>query len=113
MSDIEEIINQADLRAQLRHQKEILEIGFLDDCVFVYGGGMFDLTPEFISGVALRAKNKNQLWIIDRNKNPIMINDAQGFVDQAAELYEQAIEKYCTECDNLRRRRSVTAIVMP
>lgn len=112
MSDIEEILNQADLRAQLKHQKEILEIGFLDDCVFAHNGGLFDVTPEFLAGVSHRSKSKNQLWLIDRNKNPILVNDAQGFVQQATDIYEQAIEKYCTNCDNLRRKRSVTAIVM-
>lgn len=112
MSELKEILNHADLRAQLRHQKEILEIGFMDDCVLAHNGGLFDITPEFIAGIAYRARFKNQLWLLDRNKNPIMLSDAQAFVDQATELYEQAIEKYCTECDNLRRRRNVTAIVM-
>ena len=111
MSDLEEILNQTDLRAQLRHQKEILEVGFLDDCVFAYNGGLFDLTPEFLAGVYLRSKNKNQFWIIDRNKNPIMINDAAAFVEQAVNIYEQAIEKYCGQCNDLRRKRSVTSII--
>jgi hypothetical protein len=110
MTDLDEILEHADYLEQLRHQKEIINITFQDECVFAYGGGLFELTPEFIAGVQVRA-NGSELWVLDRNRNAIQITNVEQFVTQAVSAYNLAIKNYAEAAAALTVKRSVKAII--
>ena len=109
---LDTILEWADLRTQFKQQRELLEVTFHDACVLAHNGGQFDITPEFLAGLQLRNHdNDNKLWVVDRNHVPVQILDVDNFIAQAVTAYNLAAEQFGTEYTELRRQRSVKAMV--
>jgi hypothetical protein len=108
---LDTILEWADLRTQFKQQRELLEVTFRDACVLAHNGGQFDITPEFLAGLQLRNQPNNKIWVLDRNQTPVQILDVNDFVSQAVSAYNLAIEQFGIEYTELRRQRSVKAMV--
>jgi len=113
MIDLDQLLNEAAFQTTFKKQKELLATEFADACVMAYGGGIFDLTPEFLAGLQFRNSHstENKLWVIDRNQTCILIADVTAFLLQAAAVYQAAIEHYGTEWSKLRTKRSTKSLV--
>ena len=109
---LDTILEWADLRTQFKQQRERLEGTFHDACVLAHNGGQFDITPEFLAGLQLRNHdNDNKLWVLDRNQTPVQILNVTDFIAQAVSTYNVAAEQFGVEYTELRRQRSVKAMV--
>jgi hypothetical protein len=108
---LDNILEWADLRTQFKQQRELLELTFQDACVLAHNGGQFDITPEFLAGLQLRNQPSNTIWVLDRNRVPVQILDVTDFIAQAIATYNQAAEQFGTEYTQLRRQRSVKAML--
>lgn len=108
---LDTILEWADLRTQFKQQRELLEVTFQDACVLSHNGGQFDITPEFLAGLQLRNQSSNTIWVLDRNQTPVQILDVTDFITQAVATYNQAAEQFGTEYTELRRQRSVKAMI--
>ena len=108
---LDTILEWADLRTQFKYQRELLEVTFRDACVLALNGGQFDITPEFLAGLQLRNQNNNTIWVLDRIQTPVQILDVTDFIAQAVATYNQAAEQFGTEYTELRRQRSVKAMI--
>ena len=108
---LDNILEWADLRTQFKQQRELLELTFQDACVLAHNGGQFDITPEFLAGLQLRNQPNHAIWVLDRNRTPVQILDVADFIAQAVVTYNQAAEQFGTEYTELRRQRSVKAML--
>lgn len=111
MTELDEILEKADYFDQLRQQKELLAINFQDACVMAYQGGIFQLTPEFISGTALVAQDCSEIYVLDRNQSAVLIKDPKNFITTATEIYRTAITEYGMALAGLKTKRSAKAII--
>jgi hypothetical protein len=113
MTDINEILSWADLRSQLSRQRDLLTTKFKDDCTLAISGGFFDLTPELIAGIKLRREQTpgNELWILDRNGTPILIDNIDQWIEQATITYNSALVEFGAAHKRLIQTRSVSGIL--
>jgi hypothetical protein len=113
MSDLHKMLVVADYQTTLRQKREILKSEFQDACVFAFNGGLFELTPEFLAGLEIRAKysDSKSLWVLDRNQTAVQVADINGFIKEAVEQYNQAVETFGKEWDSSRRQRAAMGII--
>lgn len=111
MTELDEILEKADYFDQLRHQRELLAVNFQDACIFVRAGGIFQLTPEFISGVSILAQSHSEIYVLDKNQNAILIKDPEEFINKAVETYHSAMTNYAVALNELKKQRSVRSII--
>ncbi len=111
MTELDEILEKADYFDQLRHQKELLNVNFQDACILAYQGGIFQLSPEFISGINIIAQDCAELYVLDRNQNAILIKDPTKFINAAVDTYRAAITEYGAALSDLKNKRSAKSII--
>lgn len=119
MNELDQILAFANYQTTIKQQRELLAIKFHDECVFAHNGGLFDVTPEFLAGLEVRAKYSRgpnvvgpvSLWVVDRNNSSVLINDVEKFITDATTLYNAAAESYGKDWQTLRTKRNATAII--
>jgi hypothetical protein len=113
MNDLDQILAQAKYQTTLRQQRELARTQFQDHCMLAQNGRLFELTPEFLAGVAAQLKysTNNQVWVIDRNQNPVLIQDGEAFVANGFMIYNAAIEAYGSAITDLQKRRTVRDVI--
>lgn len=111
MTELDEILEKADYFDQLRQQKELLSISFQNACTFAYGGGIFQLSPEFISGTSVLVQDSSDLYVLDRNQQAVLIKNPTEFISKATEVYRAAISEYGLALAELKKKRSAKAII--
>jgi hypothetical protein len=113
MSELDQLLAEAAFQTHFKQQKEFLSVVFKDACVFTYNGGIFELTPEFLAGLQLRNNynTDNKIWAIDRNQTCILIDNVDLFIEKATKIYNKALEEYGTAWNNMRTKRSVSALI--
>lgn len=112
MRDLDQILAQAKYQTTMRQQRDLLVTQFHDQCTLIKNGRIFDITPEFLAGVESQAKhNNNQCWVIDRNQNPVLVQDGEAFVSDGFKIYNHAVEKYGSMLSDLQKLRTVKDII--
>ena len=96
-------------RSTLAQQTKILKQKFMDQCVMDWNGGLFLVTPEFLTG--LRMIRQPAEWALDMNQNPIWIPQVEFFYEQAYNVYYTALSDYGTAFNQLKSQRSVETIL--
>lgn len=96
-------------RNTLARQSNILKQKFMDQCVMDWNGGLFLVTPEFLTG--LRMIQQPAEWVLDMNQNPIWIPQVEFFYEQAYNVYYTALSDYGTTFNQLKSQRSVETIL--
>lgn len=111
MTELDEILERADYFDQLRLQRELLSVTFDNACTFAFNGGIFQLSPEFISGISVLAQDSTEMFVLDRNQNAILIKNPKEFVQKIIEIYRAALNEYANDLNNLKKKRSVKDII--
>jgi hypothetical protein len=102
---LDDALSFANYQATLNQQRRRLKEKFDSDCIFVYNGGLFQITQTWLSSFDSNAK-----WIIDMNGQPVEIVDAKVLYETAKEAFDRAIAEYGEAFQNLRRQRSVRTL---
>jgi hypothetical protein len=102
---LEHALSFAQYQTTLNQQKRLLKEKFDSNTLMAYNGGLFRITPEFLSGYDIESE-----WVLDINQQPIKIEDHQEFLNDARNIYRTAIKEYGEEYQKLRRQRSVRAL---
>jgi hypothetical protein len=112
MNNLDDILAAANYQTTLKQQKDQLRAAFADACVLAHRGGLFEIDPEFLSGLSIRATNSggNELWVLDSNQNPVLI-DVANFLPQAINQYNQAIADFGTQWSSVKRERTASGIL--
>lgn len=75
-------------------------------------GGTFNITQEFIGFLnALKAANKKQMVILDKNETPIKIEDVSEFLDDIMSIYFEVVNEYNNEYQKLKSSRKIEKIL--
>jgi hypothetical protein len=109
MQNLDEALAFSSYQATLSRQKTIIRQTFQDQCLLGYNGGLFFITPEFISG--LDALGHTARYVVDHNQNPIWIEELSNFKTKALECYTAAVQAYGDQYSKLKIHRSVKALV--
>ena len=96
-------------RSILTQQTNVLKQKFEDQCVIAWSGGLFLVTPEFLTG--LRIIEQPAEWVLDMNQTPIWIPQVEFFYKQAYNVYYTALSDYGTAFNQLKSQRSVETIL--
>jgi hypothetical protein len=112
MDALAQLLATANYQTTLKQQKDQMRAAFLDACVIAYRGGLFELTPEFLSGLSIRQTHSagNELWVMDSNQTPVLV-DVVEFLPKATEQYNQAVAEFGTRWIAVKRERTVTGIL--
>ena len=102
---LDDALSFANYQATLNQQRKLLKEKFESDCIFVYNGGLFQLTQQWISSFDLESK-----WIIDMNGQPIEVVDSKVLIDTAKDAFNRAITEYGEAFKDLRKQRSVRTL---
>ena len=114
---VEELIERADRRAvyinQVKHAKE----AFRARNVLFWEGHPFDLTQQFLSYVCLQymnwtsAEDKDPVIILDRNDEPVLIEDMDQFVAELEDIHAQALNAYHDIYSRLQLAQSAEELI--
>ena len=72
--------------------------------VITYNGGMFKVTPELMSFVALWPVG-DELFLEDIHSNPIKVPDPEFFLKQCRERYQEQMNEWHMEFERSKRIR--------
>ena len=108
MQNLEEALAFSNYQITLTRQKTLLRQTFENDCLLGYSGGLFLVTPEFISG--LDSLNKISRYVIDHNNNPIWVEEIADLKIKSINCYNDAVTKYGTAYSQLKTQRSVKSL---
>lgn len=109
MYNLDAALEFANYQSTLNQQKEVLRQKFKDSCLMAKSGGLFLISPEFISG--LTALDHQHSFVIDCNHTPVYIEDIPLFLAEAKSIYNQAVQDYGNEFSKLKTQRSVKSLV--
>jgi len=98
-------------RISLFNRKEDLKIRMNSMLTYAQNGGIFKITPEFITWIKLIIdSDKDRVVLIDSNGNPTEITDLNNFYKNITEKYWEAVNVYHAEYVKLKSARSVAHV---
>lgn len=96
----------------LRNQRDLLEQWVNEKLQYAINGGLFDITPEFISMInVFISNNRYDVILLDKNKTPIKINDLQSFYNDVIGQYIETTNQYYAEYQKLQSQRTTAEVV--
>ena len=108
---LEKALKYANYKVTLSNQKENLKTELYEKLVIGINGGLFNITPELISFAAMLSEKTDSAVMIDKNNNPVLIEDLSDFVDEIISRYIEATNFYHQEYEKLRKARSVSKLI--
>jgi hypothetical protein len=98
--------------ATLHNQKRILQEQYKSESKYYFGGGQFTVDQTLISFVNTLLKcNQNTAVLIDDHTTPINIPDLDFFFNEILNVYFTASNKFLTEYNKLKTKRSVKGLI--
>lgn len=107
--DTQTILEKADYQRTFSQQRKILWEKFQDNCVLAYNGGLFLVTPSFIS--TIKNIEEDYQWVLDMNSNPVWVENIAKFYREAYNIYYTALANYGKEYNQLKSQRSVKSLI--
>lgn len=103
----------ANFQQTLYLEKKRLQDKLKKDLTFGYNGGIFNADRNFIVflNLLIPEEGKSSVTILDDNLIPIQINDISDLQQRTLKVYFTAVNQYSLEFENLRKKRTVKAIV--
>ena len=104
--ELDRLIKTADRRALYTNQVEHAKERFRALNVLAWDGHIFELTPHFVTYVLLQFMSNQQdgspVILLDKNDEPVLIEDMHEFVDQMQERHTEALNEYYDKYTKLR-----------
>jgi hypothetical protein len=102
---LEAALSFAQYQTTLNQQRRLLKEQFETDTIVAHNGGLFKVTQEWLASI-----DKESNWILDMNRNPVMVADPNELYELARTAYQTALAKYGDAYQQLRRQRSVKSL---
>lgn len=78
-----------------------------------HNGGIFFINTDLISFIqSLIISGKESTLILDKNENPIEIDNLEAFFEIIYDRYYQALNDYLVEYKNIQKSRTVSKLVL-
>jgi len=115
MSEVEQLTKQIKQATDYQINKTILREKIQTDLHFTYNGGLFKATQELIAFVYAWSGTEefwpwdhgNPIFLEDTYGNPIRIDNRQEFYQRACEHYQQAMNTWHQQHEELKRIRKI------
>ena len=109
---LEDAISQANYRLTLNNQRANLRAKLNQSLIYAFNGGIFTISQELISFVtALISSNRESAVLLDKNANPILVDDLTSFRDNILDRYAEVTNQYLLDMKALSKARSTKALV--
>ena len=110
---LEKALDFSNYMVTLNNQKRVLKERFREQSMYYFGGGQFTVTKELMTfvGMLVEQGNDEDIVLVDDNETPIMVKDLTEFQGEILNTYFAAANEYHAEYQNLRKNRSVEALV--
>lgn len=97
----------------LNNQKRLLKEKYYEDLLYFKNGCQFTVTKELITfvGMLIAKENDSNVVLIDDNDIPTSIENLNDFYDDILDVYFTASNKYNTNYNNLKTKRSVEKLI--
>jgi len=104
--------NFSNYRLTLDATIKVNKLALKNQLIYSKAGGSFVITPELISFVYnLEQMGKTSVVLLDHKENPVRIEDVKEFRETISDQYFSALNEYYVKTVELRKQRSVKAIV--
>jgi len=108
----QQAFEQAKYERTLRNQIDLAKAKYLSLSTFGYNGGMFIANTELVQFAKLMIdENKIKHPILDKNNNPIMIEDFHDFYAILLGRYTEILNEYYVEYEKLKNARTTEAVI--
>jgi hypothetical protein len=104
MDNINSLVEEIRLATNFQINKKILKEKIQTDLHMTHNGGMFKITPELLAFV--QTWPAEELYLEDTYQNPIKI-DRQVFVVSAQQHYQQVMNRWHNEYEQLKKIRKI------
>lgn len=103
-TDINQIVATVKQATDFQANKKLLREQIQEELLFPHSGGLFKASPEIIAFVELW--HDDELFLEDAYGNPIKV-DKTAFLELAKMHYQQAMNSWHIQYDELKRIRKV------
>jgi hypothetical protein len=110
-AEIDRLIETTDRRAVFINQVSHAKDRFRMLNVLAWEGHIFELTPEFCSYVILQFTLKEACILLDKNDEPVLINDLSEFVEQMGENHTEALNEYHDSYQRLKLAKTTEELI--
>ncbi len=102
----------ANYKATIVQQRENLKLRYNNALLYAHNGGIFAVSPALMSLVDLLIRqNQTDAVLIDDKQMPVKVNDLATFLEAIVSVYGEASNEYHVSWEELRKARSVGAII--
>lgn len=109
---LKEAMDFSNLRKVLFNAKADLRLKCEARLKYSIDGGIFDIDRTLIAFVKLLLDDGRQdVVLIDRNQNPIRIQDLKSFYDEIFSRYFEATNMYHTDYTRMRQARTIEELI--
>jgi hypothetical protein len=110
---LKKALDFANYKQTLAIQRRTLKEKINAKLTFGYNGGLFKIDRELISFVeTLLSKNRvSGVVLLDKNDNPILVDDLQEFQEDILSKYFEATNEYLEQYQALKKSRSVEKLI--
>ena len=109
---LEKALDYSNFRMILNTRQANLKTLLNNKLMLNYGGGLFKVTQELISFVAMIIMGgTNDAIIIDKNDIPIKIENLKEFAREAAAKHDKAVAQYYISYQKLIEARSIRKVI--
>jgi len=117
--DIDQIVAKADRRAVYLNQVKHAKDTFRARNILAWDGHIFELSESFLSYVYIRfmewttsvEESPDPIIILDKNEEPVLVEDVMAFVDAINEAHAEALNEYYDTYSRLQHAQSTEELI--
>jgi len=96
----------------LSNQRRVLREKLDSSLLYGYNSGIFVVNESLISFVRLLVDSgRTHLPILDSNRNPILIENTEEFLEKILDVYYSAVLDYYNEYEKIKKNRTVEKLI--
>lgn len=110
---LEQALQFSKYRQTLFLEKRRLQEKLSNDLIIIHNGGKFTISRNLIVflNLIIPDEGTNSVVLLDDNNNPILVEDLAKFRTDISSLYFSVINQYYMDFEDLKKKRTVKAIV--
>lgn len=108
---VEKALKYAEYKITQANQKENLRTELYEKLIIGINGGLFEINQALISFVSILSTKTESAVILDKNANPILIENLEEFLDEILSRYMEYTNLFYQEYTKLLKSRSIKHLV--
>lgn len=108
---VEKALKYAEYKVTQANQRENLKTELYEKLIIGMNGGLFEINQILISFVSMLSSKTNSAVVLDKNNNPILIENLESFLDEILSRYIEYTNVYYQDYSELIKSRSVKHLI--